>query len=244
MKLVALILADHADADGICWPSYRRIAERACLSERTVRRHVSALVDAGVLQKVRTGGVVTREGERVWVSNQYRIEAEALAGLPSLLKAVTGDHLGRKVVRGDPLEVVADGHPRWSAVSTKPSEQPSERTVIPSLVLPDRFEEFWTVWPQRKGSKKLAQSRFNALSAEQQEQCLAAARHFAEGFKAGLVEAPFQPRAENFIGGAKSYWLEWKDGVPEHLASARRLGSAFGGLREVARDLEAEEVTQ
>ena len=112
------------------------------------------------------------------------------------------------------------------------------------MVLPDRFEEFWTVWPQRKGSKKLAQSRFKALSAEQQEGCLAAAQHFAEGFKAGLVEAPFQPRAENFIGGAKSYWLEWKDGIPEHLASARRSGSAFGGLREVARDLEAEEVTQ
>ncbi len=46
VKLVALILADHCDADGFCWPSYRRIAERSCLSERSVRRHVHELIES------------------------------------------------------------------------------------------------------------------------------------------------------------------------------------------------------
>ena len=89
MKLVALILADHCDADGFCWPSYRRIAERCCLSERSVRRHVSELIEAGVVHKVRTGGVVTAKGGGAWVTNPYRVNADALAGLPSLLSRRT-----------------------------------------------------------------------------------------------------------------------------------------------------------
>ena len=47
VKLVALVLADHCDSDGFCWPSYRRLAERSCLSERSVRRHVAGLIAAG-----------------------------------------------------------------------------------------------------------------------------------------------------------------------------------------------------
>ncbi|MDI9599907.1 MAG: helix-turn-helix domain-containing protein [Acidobacteriota bacterium] len=94
VKLVALILADHADSDGVCWPSYRRIAERSCLSERTVRRYVGELADSGVIRKLQTGGLASRDGERVWTTNHYRIDAEALAAQPSLLKVVADGHLG------------------------------------------------------------------------------------------------------------------------------------------------------
>lgn len=86
-KLIALVLADHADSDGVCWPSQRRIAERCCVAKRTVRKHIAILIDAGVLTKVRSGSVVTQHGERVRVTNAYRINPAVLEERPSLLKS-------------------------------------------------------------------------------------------------------------------------------------------------------------
>lgn len=112
----------------------------------------------------------------------------------------------------------------------------------------DLFEtQFWPLWPRKKGSKQLARRRFAALGPRQQQQCIAAAGFMAEAIAAGLVEAPYQPRAENFVGGTKSYWREWCDGIPEHLTargnghrSGRALDSSLGALRQVARELDSE----
>jgi hypothetical protein len=98
----------------------------------------------------------------------------------------------------------------------------------------DRFEsEFWPIWPQKKGAKRLAGQRFRALSPREQERCLTAARHFAAAFEEGLVAATYQPRAENFVGGSKSYYQEWAEGVPAYCTpppSHAALTRTSGGL--------------
>jgi hypothetical protein len=127
VKLVALILADHCDADGFCWPSYRRIAERSCLAERTVRRHVHELMDAGVVTKVRTGHVTTKDGRRLRVTNAYRVNGDALADLPSLLSTVDVCI----VAASDHLQLAESGQGRWSGEATKSSLEPSHLTVSP-----------------------------------------------------------------------------------------------------------------
>lgn len=48
-KLVLLALADEADAVGVCWPFYARLATRAEVSEKTVSRKIAFLEDAGLL---------------------------------------------------------------------------------------------------------------------------------------------------------------------------------------------------
>lgn len=133
-KLVAVILADHADLDGVCWPSYRRIAERSGLDERTVRRHVRFLIDLGVVTKLRTG-TVTRVGERaVHMSNAYRIEADVIRRLPLLSAAkLSTDGLGTndEFVH---LEVVKNTHPRGGRLSTKSSTNHHTNRQSQSLV--------------------------------------------------------------------------------------------------------------
>lgn len=121
VKLVALILADHADRDGICWPSYRRIAERSGLAQRSVRRHVRTLKERGVLDKVRSGSIVKSQGRTYRVSNAYRINADALAAMPLLVSTGPCEQLDIT----DHLEVATVGQTRWTRLTTKPSREPS-----------------------------------------------------------------------------------------------------------------------
>jgi hypothetical protein len=53
--LVLLAIADHANDDGICWPSVARLARMARVSERQCQRLISQLVDAGELAVERGG---------------------------------------------------------------------------------------------------------------------------------------------------------------------------------------------
>lgn len=52
-KLVLLALADHAGEDGTCYPSSGALAEKTGLGNSTVRHHLDALEERGVLSRVR-----------------------------------------------------------------------------------------------------------------------------------------------------------------------------------------------
>lgn len=81
VKLVALVLADHANDDGLCWPSYARIAERTGVDKRTVQRHVKTLTGMGVLTKVRTGCVARERAHTVHLTNAYILHEDKLREL-------------------------------------------------------------------------------------------------------------------------------------------------------------------
>lgn len=56
-KLVLLKLADNANDQGECWPSYQYIADQCEMSKRSVMAHIEALISAGFLRKeLRIGG--------------------------------------------------------------------------------------------------------------------------------------------------------------------------------------------
>lgn len=57
-KLVLIKLADNANDQGECWPSYQYIADQCEMSKRSVMAHIEALTEAGFLRKeLRIGGV-------------------------------------------------------------------------------------------------------------------------------------------------------------------------------------------
>jgi len=55
-RLLLLALADHANDDGVCWPSIERLANRTCISPGQARRLISKLVGDGRIQADRRGG--------------------------------------------------------------------------------------------------------------------------------------------------------------------------------------------
>lgn len=50
-KLVLLALADHANGDGECWPSMKKIAVMAQVSPRQVSYHITMLANLGLVEK-------------------------------------------------------------------------------------------------------------------------------------------------------------------------------------------------
>jgi len=56
-KLVLLKIADNANDDGVCWPSYGHIADQCEITKRSAINHINKLIEAGLVTKqVRTNG--------------------------------------------------------------------------------------------------------------------------------------------------------------------------------------------
>ena len=57
-KLVLIKMADNANDEGVCWPSYEYLARHCEMSRRSVIRHVDDLVLTGFIKRThRFGGV-------------------------------------------------------------------------------------------------------------------------------------------------------------------------------------------
>jgi DNA-binding transcriptional ArsR family regulator len=50
-KLVLIKLADNANDKGECWPSYQHIADQCEIGRSTVKSHIRALEDMGMLRR-------------------------------------------------------------------------------------------------------------------------------------------------------------------------------------------------
>lgn len=127
-KLVALALADHASAEGICWPSIRTIGQMCGISETQVREHIAGLQEAGILEKkART----TDTGRQT--SNLFRILENGLAAYPTAgrtLPASPTPTLGQAAPSpcGTP-HPPPYGQPHPLNHHKEPSGEPSKKTI-------------------------------------------------------------------------------------------------------------------
>jgi hypothetical protein len=96
-KLVALMLASYANADGThVYPGVTRLAVECGLGQRTVQRIVARLRQVGLLQRV------SRGNRRAGQSDEYRLIAafDLLDRLTVLSKDAQCDHLAAVKIRG------------------------------------------------------------------------------------------------------------------------------------------------
>lgn len=130
LKLTLLILADHCDADGECWPSYATVAARACCTRRQVITNVQKLIDAGFVEVIEAGGRRSNGKGGVNVSNLFRLSESLLASLPRLTGPVdkSAEKLRTLHRRGEVHFTPRQG---VKPASPKPSLEPSSRTVRP-----------------------------------------------------------------------------------------------------------------
>lgn len=152
-KLVLLKLADNANDNGVCWPSYEYIADMCEVDRRTVMRHIKTLEEMGFVS------VRTRKGEKGNSSNVYQLN------LGSDKLSPPSDTRSRGVVSQDhqPSDPMSPG------ISHRTSQlEPVKNKQKNSSELESCFARLWAAYPTKK-SKKNSLAKFKSIVTAQSE---------------------------------------------------------------------------
>jgi hypothetical protein len=182
-KLLLVCLADHANDQGISWPSQQTLARRMGVSDRQVRTMLVELVDGGLVEVIPRGGK----------SNYYKV----LVPRNSTSTPEPEFHPGTEVpstpeVEFHPPRNSTSTHP-GTTVPTEPSREPSnEPSGKPQNSArekyPPEFDRTWSQIPSGHGSKKKTYDQWRKLSDDDKAALEAvmpewvASRKWREGF--------------------------------------------------------------
>ena len=156
-KLVLLKLADQANDNGLCWPSYATIASACEVDRRTVIRHIKQLEKDGFLRVEKT---YNKDAGKNY-SNRYHLTIAN--GVKKSL--VSEDHHPSDKL-SPPL--VTKGHHPSVKLSPEPINEPiSIEPIIESITddvvssdvvvsISPSFEDFWNRYDKKIGRKKCA----------------------------------------------------------------------------------------
>jgi DNA-binding transcriptional ArsR family regulator len=150
-KVVLIGIANHLGRDEEGWSGWvytSVLVEYAQVDERTVRRSISRLVDAGLMSREeRAGGTDGKVNPR-YRPNRYSIRppSEQDRGGTDVPPQSTPD---AHVPSGGDAHVPSGGDAHVPSLIEEPSFEPStEPTPTPSLTLGE-FEAFWQAYPRR-----------------------------------------------------------------------------------------------
>lgn len=206
-KLVLIKLADNANDQGECWPSYQHIADQCEIDRSTVRKHIKQLAEQGVLR------IENREGPKGNSSNLYYL---TLGGVGQNSTPVGPESTG---VGPQPTGGVGPESTRTSH-SSEPVNEPKP------LCMPDPmagFEVFWKLYPKKKGRKDAAKAWAKLKPSDELHQTLITA------LGSHCVSDDWTKDGGRYIPNA-STWLNgerWNDVLKPAGASSN---SAFHGL--------------
>lgn len=185
-KLVLLKLADNANDQGECWPSYQYIADQCEMSKRSVMMHISKLIEDGLLKKEYRLG-----GEKGNKSNVYTLMLGA------------GDSLG--VVQeihhpsaGDSLGGSAGDSPR-TYHSLEPINKPLDQSKIARAKLEeDSFEYWWKEYPKKVAKQSAFKSWKKVIKKMDDETVTELTNHIVNDVKLRLDD--LATGSDKFIG--------------------------------------------
>lgn len=165
-KLVLLKLADQANDNGLCWPSYATIAAACEVDRRTVIRHIKQLEKDGFLRVEKT---YNKEAGKNF-SNRYHLTI-ANGDKKSL---VTEDHhpsdkLSLPLVTKDHHpSVKLSPEPINEPINIEPINEPITDDVASDNAIPPSFEDFWQLYDKKIGRKK-CESKWAKISNSDKE---------------------------------------------------------------------------
>ncbi|EPD9873796.1 TPA: helix-turn-helix domain-containing protein [Escherichia coli] len=201
-KLVLIKLADNANDNGECWPSYQHVADQCEVSRSTVKSHIRALEEMGLLKREfrRKGELNQSNVFYLTLDNAQQIQPEsggagaARGGAGAALGGGAGAALGggAGAARGGAGAALGGGAgaaPR-TYHSFEPVNEPKnimfEHVRTECEKTPDRHEEtdkafeeiFWCAG-MRKAGKKNAASAFRTQFREWRKTTRGTASEFA-----------------------------------------------------------------
>ncbi len=174
--LVYAVLAQHADEDGVCWPSVRRMAEIAGMSTSTVRRSLKALVGHALIT------VEIRNDKTGQSSNVYQLpttqeppiknDRGGLSNLPHPpVKSTTPPCQKRK---GPPVKNV-----RGTRTNELDPLNKNQGTKS-KLKYSDDFDAWWAIYPRKVGKAKAFTAWKSATKEKTTAELLEITKRFAK----------------------------------------------------------------
>jgi len=161
-KLVLLKLADNANDQGECWPSYQYIADQCEMSKRSVMIHISKLIEDGFLRKEHRIG-----GEKKNKSNLYTLmvgAGDSLGVVQEIHYPSAGDSLG-----GSAGDAPRTYHSLESINEPFTQSKIAEKEAIPVKEIVEAYNEICTNMPEAKTISQ-KQKRIIWLKARWREQ--------------------------------------------------------------------------
>ena len=148
-KCILLTIADRADSNGYCYPSYQDICQRSCANRKTVATALKALEEASLLKKIK----------RFNKSTIYCLAISSDFGL--IESGASSTDMGIS----SSSQIGATGSTDIGTLTIiEPPKEPSWRS---------RFDEFWFNYPKKVGKPKAEQS-FKNLTVKDQKALLSA----------------------------------------------------------------------
>ncbi|HBC1012961.1 TPA: helix-turn-helix domain-containing protein [Escherichia coli] len=232
-KLVLIKLADNANDNGECWPSYQHIADQCEISKRSVMNHIAALCESGLVKKV------TRKGEKSNSSNIYFLH---LDGAGDSLGGSANNSLSGAANSPGSAGVAPGGSagdsPR-TYHSFEPVNEPKnimfERVRTKCEKSPDRHEEtdkafeeiFWCAG-MRKAGKKNAASAFRTQFREWRKTTRGTASEFATMLAEDIAcRNGKQFGFDRLLPSSYLNGQRWNDEKPETIQPPSRPSSAI-----------------
>lgn len=157
-KLVLLKLADNANDQGECWPSYQYIADQCEMSKRSVMAHIDALIESGFLRKEHRLG-----GEKGNKSNLYTLRIP-VAGVVQEIHYPSA---------GDSLPPSAGAAPRTShSLETviEPFVDSKKSTVADVSFQDNEFDRFWRNYPNKKAKQPAKRAFIRLVKGKRESQ--------------------------------------------------------------------------
>lgn len=145
-KLVLIKMADNANDEGECWPSYQHIADQCEIGRSTVRKHIKELEKQGFLRITNRKGVLGNS------SNLYVLTFDKPIAQNST--GVAPDSTG---VAPDSIPPVAPDSTRTSH-SFEPVNEPSATAAANGMDVGKAFEVFWDSGISKKNKKQALRS--------------------------------------------------------------------------------------
>ncbi|EIP23530.1 transcriptional regulator [Escherichia coli EC4422] len=227
-KLVLIKLADNANDNGECWPSYQHVADQCEVSRSTVKSHIRALEDMGLLKRE-----FRRKGE-LNQSNVFYLTLDNAQQIQPELGGAGADRGGA----GADLGGGAGADPR-TYHSFEPVNEPKnikfERVRTKCEKSSDRHEEtdkafeeiFWCAG-MRKAGKKNAASAFRTQFREWRKTTGGTASEFATMLAEDIAcRNGKQFGFDRLLPSSYLNGQRWNDEKPETIQPQARPSSAI-----------------
>ncbi|EMO1104655.1 TPA: helix-turn-helix domain-containing protein [Yersinia enterocolitica] len=245
-KLILVKLADNANDQGECWPSYGNIANLCECSKSAVKSHITALIEMGIVKKENRLGVNNGKGNTsnvyyLNISNEIPVPPKSIAPVPSESTPVFSSDLPvpPKSIAPVPSESTRISHSFEpvieSVIEPNNTLAPSSDDAPAKRIKNDYSAEFETAWanyPKREGSnsKPAAFKCWNARIKEgvASEVLLAGVERYAKFCQAkGQTNTAYVMQATRFFGPGCEYENTWSAMAPQ-LASNHKQNTHAG----------------